>query len=237
MSIKKLLGTGACMVIIGVSAGASYGLFQRLTAQVATPALAQADPAPAVDNPAAAQFVASNVTTWIPPEKSDVNAPVLEQPTVFLQPEAPLLSYAASTSGTIDSTAPALPLFAHLDDAPLLTTAPAQDAQASSTDEVTPAPQKTARKSAPAPVAREVVVAAAPRSFTAPGTLRRFRGTENEKGETADNSDQDGVFEQQFPPRTALQPARVRRPTAASTTRATQRNARFRQTWATGVFR
>lgn len=231
MSIKKLLGTGACMVIIGISAGASYGLFQRLTAQVATPANAQSDANAhntSSDGTASAQFVAASVTTWIPPEKSDVSTPVLDKPATFVQPEPPLLRYASTQTDSAASIAPSLPLFAHIEEEIVFGATPTLKA----TTETVAAPKKVARNSNA--VAREITVASAPRSTITPGTLRRFRG----KGEGEQNSsDKDGTFEQQFPPTTALQPAKIRRPTVAATTRATRRSARFRQTWATGVYR
>ncbi len=129
------------------------------------------------------------------------------------------------------STVPSLPLFAHIDEAIVLGTTPALDNDGST---VVAAPKEVARQTQS--VATEVIVASAPRELTSPGTLRRFRGT----GATGNNkgfSGQDNGFEQNFPPKTALKPVKARRPTTAATKRATQRTARFRQTWATGVYR
>lgn len=226
MSVKKLLSTGACMVIIGVSAGASYGLFLRLTEQVAAPALAQTvsntQSAPS-DTAAQSQFVAAGVSTWTPPVKSDVPTPVLVLPTGVDQPEPPLLRYASITTDKSASIAPSLPLFAHIEDAIVL------DARLQTA--VLPSKTQNAR-----PAAREVVVASAPLGIITPGTLRRFRG-QNETNNQTSNGDQDGVFEQDFPPTTALQPLQPRRPTPAAGARATQRIDRIRRVWSTGVYR
>ncbi|SFR64955.1 hypothetical protein [Litoreibacter janthinus] len=224
MSVKKLLGTGACMVIIGVSAGASYGLFQRLTDQVATPAVAQSvaaselAPASKIAN---SQFVAASVTTWTPPEQSEVTPPVLIKPAAFTQPEPPLLQYTTIQTDDAARMSPDLPLFAHIDDAIVV-----DDTPSTSVASVKRKPQ-----------AREIAVAAAPLGIVAPGTLRRFRGQGETETKGASNSDQDGIFEQQFPPRTALQPLQPRRPTAAASSRAAQRIDRIRKVWSTGVYR
>ena len=227
MSIKKLLSTGACMVVIGVSAGASYGLFQRLTTQVATPAHAQTNTATeqvATGTAKPSEFVAASTKVWTQAEVSDVAALVLIKPTAVDQPEPPLLRYATTTTDDAASITPSLPLYAHIEDVVIL--------DAASKAVVLPKPP--AQK--PQAVAREVVVASAPRSITTPGTLRRFRG-HNETDSKGSTGDQDGIFEQVFPPRTTLQPVQPRRPTAAASRRALQRSDRLRRVWSTGVYR
>lgn len=238
MSIKKLLGTGACMVIIGVSAGASYSLFQDLTGQMATSAVAQTEAdvleAPSTDV-ASAQFVAAGVTTWIPPEESDVSAPVLDKPAAFVQPEPPLLRYSPVQTNEAASETPATPLFAHIDDAVILGSTPeTSDPDTSSAASAT-LPKVTSQ---PQDVAREVIVASAPRASATPGTLRRFRGTGVGLDQNGDLKESEpDRFEESAPTQQAVKPAQPRRPTVARTTRATQRTARFRQTWAVGVYR
>jgi len=235
MSIKKLLSIGACVVIVGVSAGASYGLFLRLTEQVAAPALAQTvatTQSVSSDTTAQSQFVAAGVSTQTPPVKSEVPTPVLVLPTGVDQPEPPLLRYASITTDTSASITPSLPLFAYIEDAIVI------DARLQTA--VLPNKTQNTRSAAKAqsarPAVRDVVVASAPRGTIAPGTSRRFRG-QNETRGNAPSGDQDGVFEQSFPPRTALQPAQPRRPTTAASARATQRIDRIRRVWSTGVYR
>ncbi|RLJ36303.1 hypothetical protein BCF46_3771 [Litoreibacter meonggei] len=226
MSFKKLLSTGACMVIIGISAGTSYGLFQRLTEQVATPALAQTLPTkPLAVSETAEQsrFVAAGVTMWTPQEKSNVPTPMIVLPTGTDQPEPPLLRYAPIATNDATSVTPTLLLFAHIEDAVILDARPRAIAL--------PKPTAEAR-----PVARDVVVASAPHNITTPGTLRRFRGQNTGKNSTS-SSDQDGIFERIFTPQTALQPLQLRRPTTAASARTAQRLDRFRSVWSTGVYR
>ena len=129
MSIKKLLGTGACMVILGVSAGTSYGLVQRMTQQAGTVETASVEATPVstqAEEVASAQFVAAGVTTWIPPEKSNVTIPDVSLPASFDQPESPLLEYSATSADPAASETPVLPLFAHIDETIVQGTSPAQ---------------------------------------------------------------------------------------------------------------
>lgn len=237
MSIKKLLGTGACMVILGVSAGTSYGLIQRMTQQASAHETAHAAATPVsvqADEIASAQFVAAGVTAWTPPEKSNVTVPDVSAPASFDQPESPLLEYTSVLSDTGGSVAPVLPLYAHIDETIIQGSSPAQ-AEVEETPSVAdsaPAQAATPGRTNPA---REVIVASAPRELVTPGTLRRFRSTGEDQ--SSDASDGEGAFEQNFPPRVALKPARPFRPSAERTSRAVERSARFRQTWATGVYR
>ncbi|WP_298262202.1 hypothetical protein [uncultured Litoreibacter sp.] len=239
MSIKKLLGTGACMVIIGVSAGASYGLIQNLTSPAEDPVVAQVSPeveAP-TDTAAPAKFVAAAVTTWVPPEKSNVATPVLDKPASIEQPEPPLLRYTSISSSITDNIPTSTPLFAHIEnDVVPETAAPLQET--ASTAAAT-APSKPVTSAAPAPMALEIIVASAPRAIATPGTLRRFRSHTETSQDRGNGPTETGnsQFDTTVPREPVLKAAKPRRPSAARATRAVQRNARFRQTWATGVYR
>lgn len=236
MSIQKLLKTSACMVIIGVSAGVSYGQFQRLTAQVEPSEVAQTSEIVAPNSsPKSARFLAASVTTWTPAAPSGVDALVLSKPNQAAQPEPPLLRYAAVKSDVNSSTAPVLPLYAHASETVILQPSPDTDTKAASAASSV-AKSTRGPKLESSTAGRSFSVASAPRSTVAPGTLRRFRGTdENETGNTDQGGDSDGIFEHQFQNRTVLIP---HRPTVSTGTRATRRAAvRFRKTWSTGVYR
>ncbi|MEP3348233.1 MAG: hypothetical protein ABJN34_17655 [Litoreibacter sp.] len=236
MSIKKLLGTGACMVIIGASAGASYSLIQGLTQQDLATEVAYAAPsqieAEAPDT-APENFVAASVTTWTPLEESNVGVPELKNPSALLEPNPTQLRYSSTNTDAALHIAPALPLFAHIDETVVAT----PKIEVPATRPVAKAAKIHRTPKQISPVAREIKVASAPRSIVTPGTLRRFRGTNEAQTQNPNHNDRSSVLEQIFPQKTKLKPQQSRRPTTSRTVDAVRRNVRFRQTWSTGVYR
>jgi len=225
------------MVIIGVSAGVSYGQFQRLTAQVASsPTATQAD-ASATATPAAqtAAFVAASTTTWTAAKPSGVAQPALVKPVALVQPEPPLQQFTATTAEPATRMAPQLGAgIAALVD-PILETATPEDLQELALASPAPVVTSVARKQPRATAAPKKLGVAT----TAPGTIRRFRNFEGTTQETrnAPSRDPDGTFEQVFPQREVARAPRANRPSVRASTRAAQRQARFQRTWSTGVYR
>lgn len=217
MSIKKLLGTAACMVIIGVSAGVSFALVQRLTTQVAHGAHAQT--AAEVQVSKAADIVAkpeAEAQTFA--AKSDVILPVLIAPQANALPEPPLLRYLPVRTDDAARVSPDLQRIVRLDDEIV----------------VDPMPQIASVTPAAKAYNTDAVASVAPLRFAPAGSSMRFRGHDNKDSASDDN---DGIFEQIFPARTVTKPRRTVRPTPARAVRSAQRVDRLRRLWAIGVYR
>lgn len=226
MSIRKLLGTAACMAIIGVSAGISYGQFQRLTAQVAPSdpmplAAAQADTVPLVQ-PQRAEFVSGSVTTWTSAEASEVTQPTLIKPVFQAQPEPPIAQF---ETGAEIARAPA-PILEPLDTAEAEAPVIEGETPALLTATFTPVPTEPETLTYGSALASKPALAAIP----SPRDMRRLRSVASTSGETDVSVDEKPV-----PPRKLA--AKPKRPALNASTRAAQRVARFERIWVTGVYR
>lgn len=226
MSIRKLFGTGACMIIIGVSAGVSYGQFQRLTAQISpqsassiafvTSANAQSSVSSRGGQSVStggAQSIggggAVGATATEKDDPSDVTAPLLIRPRAQVQPEPPLFRFSTTETAPETRQAPQMELSVHGSDPVVVDTAPAS---------------QTSR--APSPAVPEVEVAAAPVAVASPQPLRSF---------TAPAAAQGTATRPELPPAVTLTPRSSSALSASA--RAARRTIQLDKIWITGVYR